>query len=540
MLDEMRTSGARQLKTLALTLFLGGVILVIPAIALIEQQGPWPLVVPLALAIGAVVAFVAGPALCVLSDQAVMDAARWQGYRRYLKQIASEPRRQSADGRASAHAGVRCRARTGSAMVAVSETARVGRSAMVRVDDAGPVGCLSVVRVLRRPRRGERAPAARARAPRRRAAGIRCRLRRRRTAGESAEPQRALETLGTVPQRARLGHGPRGLQRRRRRLAILPARPRPLARLPLERGRPRRHLRPPSAHLLRARAVERPRPDPQGAALRPDRPAGQPRRGRQGVLLLSRQHADALLHEVAATSTRRRRSRTRSSSRRTRAADAQRPGVRAARHRRLRRRSLLRRVRRVREGRARRHPDPDHGREPRSRGRRRSTCCRRSGSAIAGRGRRATTRPVAVARRRPRRRATRRSSTSGVRPALSVLRRVRRSCSSPKTRPTRAAALRHAERDAVREGRHQRLRRPRQRRRPSIPPAPARNAPRATALTIPAGGRAVLPPAAHRHAARRRRSARPSTAVFDDRIAEADEFYADGHPRRPAATTART
>ena len=121
MLDETRASGARQLKTLALTLFLGGVILVIPAIALIERQGPWPLVVPLALAIGAVVALIAWAGVVVLSDQAVMDAARWQGYKRHLKQIAQRPRRRSADGRASAHAGVRGRARTGSAMVAVSQ-----------------------------------------------------------------------------------------------------------------------------------------------------------------------------------------------------------------------------------------------------------------------------------------------------------------------------------------------------------------------------------------------------------------------------------
>ncbi|MEI2691728.1 MAG: hypothetical protein V9H69_19325 [Anaerolineae bacterium] len=41
--------------------------------------------------------------------------------------------------------------------------------------------------------------------------------------------------------------------------------------------------------------VERQGPDPQGAAVRPDQAAGQPRRGRQGVLLLPRRHADALL-----------------------------------------------------------------------------------------------------------------------------------------------------------------------------------------------------------------------------------------------------
>ncbi len=43
-----------------------------------------------------------------------------------------------------------------------------------------------------------------------------------------------------------------------------------------------------------------------------------------------------------------------------------RPGVRAARHRHLRRGPLFRRVRRVRQGRCRGHPDPHHRRQPRA------------------------------------------------------------------------------------------------------------------------------------------------------------------------------
>ena len=104
--------------------------------------------------------------------------------------------------------------------------------------------------------------------------------------------------MGAVRRRPRLGHRPRGLQRRRRRLDLLPARPRPQQGLPLGRGRHRRHLRPLPAPRLRPRLLERPRPDPQGAALRPDPVRGQPRRGRQGVLLLPRQHPDALVHAV--------------------------------------------------------------------------------------------------------------------------------------------------------------------------------------------------------------------------------------------------
>ena len=67
--------------------------------------------------------------------------------------------------------------------------------------------------------------------------------------------------------------------------------------------------RPPDP-LLRARAVERAGPDPQGTAVRPDQPRGQPRRGRQGVLLLPRQHADALVHAVPVQVPAARRSRT--------------------------------------------------------------------------------------------------------------------------------------------------------------------------------------------------------------------------------------
>ena len=67
---------------------------------------------------------------------------------------------------------------------------------------------------------------------------------------------------------------------------VLPARPRQVPGLPLERGRDGRDLRHPPRAVPRPRAVERPGPDPQGADVRPDRTAGQPRRGRQGVLVV--------------------------------------------------------------------------------------------------------------------------------------------------------------------------------------------------------------------------------------------------------------
>ena len=84
----------------------------------------------------------------------------------------------------------------------------------------------------------------------------------------------------------------------------------------------------------------------------------------------------------------------RAADRRERPAVEAGPGVRAARHRHLRRQPLLDRRGRVREGRSRPtswRGSPSATRAPR---RRRSTCCRRSGSATSGRTtRRATGRP---------------------------------------------------------------------------------------------------------------------------------------------------
>ena len=53
--------------------------------------------------------------------------------------------------------------------------------------------------------------------------------RRARPARRGRAGSAALEALGPLPQRAPVGHGARGLQRRRRRLGLLPARPRALA-----------------------------------------------------------------------------------------------------------------------------------------------------------------------------------------------------------------------------------------------------------------------------------------------------------------------
>ena len=174
--------------------------------------------------------------------------------------------------------------------------------------------------------------------------------------------------MGSVPQRARLGDGARGLQPRRHGLGRPPARPRPLARLPVERGRHRRHLGPAPDALLRGRAVERRGSDPEGAALRPHRSGGQPRRGLQGAVLVPRQHAHPLVHADAL--------QVSAAPVPVRGADPPEPGSgpreprgRAPRHRGPRRGPVLRRPGGLRQGRRRGHPGSHPGEQSRTRGR---------------------------------------------------------------------------------------------------------------------------------------------------------------------------
>src|SRR3954454_607694 len=87
-----------------------------------------------------------------------------------------------------------------------------------------------------------------------------------------AQARRQLAALGHVPGRTPVGNGPRRLLARRRLLELLPARTRPQPRLPLGRRWPIGLLRPRVPTLLRARALEWPRPVPQRASLRPRRP----------------------------------------------------------------------------------------------------------------------------------------------------------------------------------------------------------------------------------------------------------------------------
>ena len=113
------------------------------------------------------------------------------------------------------------------------------------------------------------------------------------------------------------------------------------------------------------------------------------------------------------------------------------PEYELARHRRLRRRPLLRRVRRVREGRARRHPDPDPRDQPRPGARAAVICCPRSGFATTGRGIRARRSRASRSSESDAARARRQGDAPRTATCFASTARRRTKRSSPRTRPTR-------------------------------------------------------------------------------------------------------
>jgi hypothetical protein len=319
--------------------------------------------------------------------------------------------------------------------------------------------------------------------------------------------QGSVAEVGPLPERAPVGERARERHPERRGLERRHARSIALAGVPERRGRHRRLLRREHARLLFARDVEPQGSDHQGAALRPDQQRGQSRRGRQGVLLLSGQHADPLVRadalQVPAGGV-----PVRPAGPGEPLALEDRVRVRADGHGRVRRRPLLRRLRRVREGRPRGPPHPHHGREPRPRGGAAGPAApARVPQHVVGR----LGGPAARAHgRAPRQVPRRRHQSPDRRDALPLLRPV-----SPaavlRQRDEPLPPLGAAEPHDVPEGRHQRLHRhgPPERREPGAPRDQGRVAP-------PADGRArserLGQAAAHdARAARARRSTPAST-----------------------------
>ena len=142
-------------------------------------------------------------------------------------------------------------------------------------------------------------------------------------------------------------------------------------------------------------------------------------------------------------------------------------GVRAGRHRRLRREPLLRRRGRVRQGGRRRHPDPHPRHQPRAGDGAARRACRRSGSATRGRGPQDAARPSLDARRQDGTRPSRSTSRQYGAP-MAALRRRSAGAAVHRERDQYERLFGVAERSPLLEGRVPPLRRRRRRATRSI------------------------------------------------------------------------
>ena len=116
---------------------------------------------------------------------------------------------------------------------------------------------------------------------------------------EDQSQDEKLETVGSIPLRTSMGHRPRRLFAGRRSVGLLSARACAEPSLPVGRRWTTGDHGSRMPALLRARALERSRPYPEGTSLWANRAGRKPRRGRQGMLFLSRFVAHSLLPESA-------------------------------------------------------------------------------------------------------------------------------------------------------------------------------------------------------------------------------------------------
>ena len=98
LLDPSRKAVRDRLTILSIAMLFAGGLGAIGVAALIPRYGGWPFVLPLAVVIAGIVGVVMAAATTPLSDEGLMQSARWRGFKRYLKDVASS--RESSGGAA--------------------------------------------------------------------------------------------------------------------------------------------------------------------------------------------------------------------------------------------------------------------------------------------------------------------------------------------------------------------------------------------------------------------------------------------------------
>ena len=88
LLDSPRKALRDRYRKAGLSLLAAGAAGFIPAALFVEDHGPWPLLLPVAVIGIALAAFILGATITPLSNEGVRRAARWRDYRKHLRAIA--------------------------------------------------------------------------------------------------------------------------------------------------------------------------------------------------------------------------------------------------------------------------------------------------------------------------------------------------------------------------------------------------------------------------------------------------------------------
>ena len=88
LLDDARRALRRRYTTAAVALVVLAALVLVPAIPSIERFGPWPLLMPAALAAVGLASLIFAATITPLSNEGVRRAAQWREYRKHLRNVA--------------------------------------------------------------------------------------------------------------------------------------------------------------------------------------------------------------------------------------------------------------------------------------------------------------------------------------------------------------------------------------------------------------------------------------------------------------------
>jgi hypothetical protein len=88
-LDPDRMAARDRLRAVGLTLLFAGTLGCVAAAPLIPYYDAWPFLLPVAAIVSAIVGVILAASLTPLSDPGLIEAARWRGFKRHLKLLAS-------------------------------------------------------------------------------------------------------------------------------------------------------------------------------------------------------------------------------------------------------------------------------------------------------------------------------------------------------------------------------------------------------------------------------------------------------------------